>query len=97
MLGKRTRLISEDEQAPTVWERQWRMLQMFVNNHEGKTLKELANELGVGVLTVKRDMSILQSVFGKFLTRNLAHGEKAYFMDSNSFSFAVKLNGDEMA
>ncbi len=96
MKDPKTEITAEDRQTSVIWLRLWRIIQTMANCSEGKTLKELATINGVSNLSIRHDLQILQSVLGPFNTRNRAHGEKVYSMNSSSFSFAPTLNQDEM-
>lgn len=96
MKDKKTATDAMEKKNLATWARQWHIIKMIIDCPEGRTLKELAVGTGATILTVYRDLKILQSVLGPFRTRNKAHGEKAYSLTSSSISFAPTLNRDEM-
>jgi len=60
------------------------------------TLGELAGEFQVSTKTIRRDLKILESVFGRFSVDKEAHGRKRYFFEHSPFTFGLSLSGSEL-
>ena len=84
--------MSED----TIFIRQWNILRLLAIDSRGWTLSELANKFKISTKTAKRDILLLEKVFGELHSTNERHGRKRYYVNRMILSFNLSLDKNEL-
>lgn len=74
--------------------RQWKMLTTLSSRHYGMTVREMAQEFGVGQRTISRDISLLKSIGFPLKESVGERGRKTWGMSSNNIP-ALSFNWQE--
>ncbi len=76
--------------------RQWNILRALSADQNGWTLADLARRFGISTKTAKRDLILLEQVFGELQNRNEQHGRKRYYLNRLILTFNLSLNNSEL-